>query len=117
MGQDPSRLFLVGDRAARECLDVLQVHRGPYGCPGVVQLLAGPDDLRLPEAGKEHRQITLDNPVAATEVVQGLEEVLPVVEGDAEGPPKGELVAVHRAPISPRLPGSPGGRSGPGRRR
>src|SRR5439155_25518538 len=81
--------------AATKRLDVLEVHGGPYRCLGIRQLLACPDDLRLPEAGKEHRQVALPDSGAAAEPVQGLEEVFPVIEGDAERSPDGELVAAH----------------------
>src|SRR2546428_13374378 len=95
MRDDPVLSFVVGDRAAAERLDILEVDRRPHRRLGVGQLLARPHDLRLPEAGEKHRHVPLPDSGAPAELAQGLEEVVPVIEADAECPSNRELVAPH----------------------
>ncbi|GAA3457998.1 hypothetical protein GCM10018963_00110 [Saccharothrix longispora] len=85
--------LVVGEGAAAEGLDVGEVDLGPDRRLGVVQLLAGADDVDFAEASYEARDVGVADMVLCAEVGQGGEEVVAVVEGDAEAAAEGQFVA------------------------
>lgn len=84
-----------GEGATAERFDVGQVDLGPHWGVGVVEFVAGTDDLDLAEAGDEARDVALAHPVLLAELGQGGEEVVAVVEGDGEAAAEGQFVATH----------------------
>jgi hypothetical protein len=94
--------LFVGEGAAAECLDVGQVERRPDRCLGVVEFLAGSDDLDLAESGDEGRDVPVAHVVLLAELAQRGEEVLAVVEGDPETAAQGELMATHSRLLASR---------------
>jgi hypothetical protein len=88
---DPIVDLVISERAAAESLDVSQVDLGLYRCVGIIEPVAGADDLDLAETGDE----ALAHIVVAAELVQGGEEVVAVVEGDGEAAAEDQFVATH----------------------
>jgi hypothetical protein len=86
---------IVGQGAATEGFDVGQVDLGPHRGLGVIELVAGTDDLDLTEARDEAGDVALAHAVLLTELGQSGEEVVAVVEGDGEAAAEGQFVATH----------------------
>jgi hypothetical protein len=69
---------------------------GPDGGVGVVELVAGADDVGLGERRDEHRDVAGPDLVGGAELLQRGEEPLTGVEPEPERPAGDELMAVHR---------------------
>ena len=81
--------------AGAEGFDPGQMNLAPDGRLGILELLAGADDLGLGEPGDEHRDVALAEVVVVAERGQRWEEVFPVVEGHGQGAADGQFVAAH----------------------
>lgn len=95
VGCDPLVGLVPGEGAATESFDVGEVDSCPHGRVGVVDFVAGADDLDLAEAGDETGDVALADVVVVAEVSQGREEVVAVVEDDGEAAAEGQFVATH----------------------
>ncbi|MFT7837702.1 hypothetical protein Q5530_16330 [Saccharothrix sp. BKS2] len=85
--------LVEGEGAATEGFDVGQVDFRPDRCFGVGQLFAGADDVDVAEAGDEAGDVGVADMVLCAELGQCGEEVVAVVEGDAEAAAEGQFVA------------------------
>jgi hypothetical protein len=59
--------LVVGEVPAAEGLDVLQVDLRPDRCPGIVEFVAGTDEVDLGEAGDERGDVALPDVGAAVD--------------------------------------------------
>lgn len=85
-------LGVVAKGATTEGFDVGEVD---LGLDGGGEFLAGADDLGFGEPGDEHRDVALVDVVCGAERGECVEEVVVVVEGDAEGPAGCQFMAAH----------------------
>lgn len=74
---------------------LVRVDVGPDGGVGVVEPLAGADNSCGAEAGDEDGDVALLDAVSSAGVGEGGEEVVAVVEDDADRATRGEFVATH----------------------
>lgn len=97
--QDAAGLGVVAKGAAAEGFDVGEVDLGPDGGTGVGELFAAADDLGFGEPGNEHRDVALADVVGSAERGESVDEIVTVVEDDAEGSAGCQFMATHSAQL------------------